>query len=188
MKFEIRFLTPFRVAAGHAGYGADATVDRGVPLPASSIKGIMRSTARDLLRLPAELVDPVFGTGRGPSPWSWSDALPVGDGPLAADIQLRARIQIDPETGTARDGALSIAEEVHATRLNFTVTRTGWIEEQDRDRHQLVLMVSARAVTALGGDRRRGLGWVAVTPIDPPWTDTGVEAVVAGLTRSGAST
>ncbi|MBT8225756.1 MAG: RAMP superfamily protein [Dactylosporangium sp.] len=194
MRFDITFLTPFRVASGRAGDGADATVDRGVPLPASSLKGVMRSAARDMLRLDPHLVNTVYGTGWSPSPWSWSDARPAtetaggtGYRDMPADIRLRARIQIDPETGTARDGALAISEEVHADQLVFTVTRTGWIKH-GRELQERVLLASALAVTALGGDRRRGLGWVSIAPGDPPWTEVDIDALVQTLTsREGAA-
>lgn len=186
MKLEIRFLTPYRVASGRAGDGADATVDRSVPLPASSLKGVMRSAARDLLELSPTLVKEVFGTGHSPSPWSWSDARPAAGSSDPLDIRLRARIQIDPDTGTVRDGALAIAEEIHSPDLVFTVTRTGWIaEDQVARQHERVLLASARAVTALGGDRRRGLGWVSVTPVEPGWATTNVVDLVAALSREG---
>jgi CRISPR/Cas system CMR subunit Cmr4 (Cas7 group RAMP superfamily) len=187
VKFEIKFLTPYRVASGRAGDGADATVDRSVPLPASSLKGVMRSAARDLLELSPTLVKEVFGTGWSPSPWSWSDACPANDSPDPLDIRLRARIQIDADTGTVRDGALAVAEEIHSPDLVFTVTRTGWIEGGPEARQRQILLASARAVTSLGGDRRRGLGWVAVTPVDPPWATVDVDDLVAALSRARAS-
>lgn len=173
MRFAICFHTPFRVAAGRAGDGADTTVDRDTPLPASSLKGVMRSAARDLLRLDKRWVDTVYGESWRASPWSWSDADPViaipegGHGP--APVRVRARIQISQDTGTVIDGALAIAEEVLAHQARFTVTRAGWIPPHLRTAHETVLVASARAVTALGGDRRRGLGWVSIIPTDPPW-------------------
>jgi hypothetical protein len=39
------------------------------------------------------------------------------------------------------------------------------------DSHVVVLEATARTVTGLGGDRRRGLGWVTVTR-----TDNGVDS------------
>jgi hypothetical protein len=55
-------------------------------------------------------------------------------------------------------GALGIADEVLAARAEFRIDRSGWIEPGDIGTHEAVLLAAARAVTALGGDRRRGLG------------------------------
>ncbi|BCB74574.1 hypothetical protein GCM10022251_82240 [Phytohabitans flavus] len=167
MRFQIAFHTPFRVATGRAGEGADATVDRQNPLPASSLKGVMRSAARDVLQVAPDWVDAVYGTAWQPSAWSWSDAAPQTDTP--PQVKVRARIQIAPDTGTVVEGALAIAEEVHTPLAQFTVSRVGWVNPDLVAAHEAVLIASARAVTAVGGDRRRGLGWVSITPTDPPW-------------------
>ncbi|MFE9187845.1 RAMP superfamily CRISPR-associated protein [Micromonospora haikouensis] len=174
LTFEIGFHGPFRVATGRAGDGSDSVIDREVPLPASSIKGVMRSAARDLLKLPAPLVEAVFGAAWQPSPWSWSDATLSGAGDVAGleplRVRARARIQISDVTHTAVDGALAVGEEILAHRATFTVRRNGPVPAADLPRHEAVLTASARAVTALGGDRRRGLGWVSITPLHPAWT------------------
>ncbi|WP_432902531.1 RAMP superfamily CRISPR-associated protein [Micromonospora matsumotoense] len=188
LTFEISFHGPFRVATGRAGDGADSVIDREAPLPASSIKGVMRSAARDLLNLPAHLVEAVFGAAWQPSPWSWSDAaftggatLSDGDGGAGAEplrVRARARIQISEATHTVVDGALTVGEEILAHRAIFTVRRSGPVPADDLPRHEAVLTASARAVTALGGDRRRGLGWVSITPLHPRWTAASVEHLV----------
>jgi CRISPR/Cas system CSM-associated protein Csm3 (group 7 of RAMP superfamily) len=197
MKFTIEFRTPFRVATGRSGEGADSTVDSTAMLPASSLKGIMRSAARDLLRLDQRWVDLVYGTAWSPSPWAWSDATVESRSAVApgADVEpgaaersaaspaptrMRARIQITAETSTVTRGALAIAEEVLAHQATFTVTRVGWIKAH-RDRHEQILIASTRAVTALGGDRRRGLGWVSITPLEPPWDPGGADELVTSL-------
>lgn len=167
MRFQIAFHTPFRVATGRAGEGSDTTVDRQSPLPASSLKGVMRSAARDVLQVAPGWVDAVYGAAWQPSPWSWSDATPQADTP--AQVRVRARIQIAADTATVVDGALAIAEEVYAPRAEFTVNQAGWIDPDEVAAHNAILVASARAVTAVGGDRRRGLGWVSITPTDPPW-------------------
>jgi CRISPR/Cas system CMR subunit Cmr4 (Cas7 group RAMP superfamily) len=182
MRFEVRFHTPFRVATGRSGDGVDTVVDPDTPVPASSLKGVMRSAAWDLLQLDRVWVDAVFGSGDERSPWSWSDGRVLRStdegGEMAPDpafdsvparVRLRARIQIAPDTSTVVDGALAVMEEVTEPRVEFSVVRAGWIEPDDVARHETVLLASARAVTAIGGDRRRGLGWVSITPIDPPW-------------------
>lgn len=183
MRFEITFHAPFRVASGRAGDGSDTAVDRNALLPASSLKGLMRSAARDLIKFPPAIVERVFGTARHPSPWGWSDAALPG-GP--ADIRTRARIRIQPGTGTVASGALLIADEVHAARAEFRIDRTGWIEPADAGEHEVVLLAAARAVTAVGGHRRRGLGWVSVTPVEPQWTPAHLNAATE-LVRAAAS-
>lgn len=180
MRFEMTFHTPFRVGSGHAGDGSDTTVDPGALLPASSLKGLMRSAARDLLSLPPRWIEQVFGTGWQPSPWSWSDALIIAhaDGEQPP-VRARARILIDPAMSTAEAGALLIADEVLAARAEFTIEQSGWIDPALADSHRAVLIAAARAVTAAGGDRRRGLGWVSVTPAEPAWSSEHLDAVIA---------
>jgi len=185
VRFGIEFHTPFRVASGRAGDGSDVTVDTAALLPASSVKGIMRSAARDLLKFPAALVEVVFGDAWHPSPWAWSDARVLDTAGNLPGIRPRARIQIDAHTGTVTRGALVIADEVLATRGEFTIDRAGWIGPGDIGTHETVLLAAARAVTAVGGDRRRGLGWVTITPVDPPWSPDHLRAAVS-LVGEGA--
>jgi len=178
MRFEIKFHTPFRVASGQAGDGSDIIVDPHALLPASSLKGVMRSAARDLLRFPSSLVNDVFGAARSASPWSWSDARVLAADGNNPGVRPRARIQIKPETSTTVKGALLIADEVLADRAEFTVERTGWIEGGEVSSHETVLLAASRAVTAIGGNRRRGLGWVTIVPMDPAWSPAHLDAAV----------
>jgi CRISPR/Cas system CMR subunit Cmr4 (Cas7 group RAMP superfamily) len=175
VRFEIDFHTPFRVSSGRAGDGSDSTVDRAALLPASSLKGLMLSAARDLLKFPRSRVGAVFGSAWHPSPWSWSDAGMTEE----AGVRQRTRIRIDPGSGTVVKGALLVADEVVAARAGFSIDRTGWIEPSEAGDHEIVLLAAARAVTAVGGDRRRGSGWVTVTPVDPPWSDAHLRAAAA---------
>jgi CRISPR/Cas system CMR subunit Cmr4 (Cas7 group RAMP superfamily) len=175
VRFEIIFHTPFRVASGHAGDGSDSTVDRAALLPASSLKGVMLSAARDLLKFPKAQVDAVFGTPWQESPWGWSDAVLAG----GASIRPRTRIRIDPDTSTVVKGALLVADEVLAARAEFSIERIGWITPGDEGAHEVILLAAARAVTAVGGDRRRGSGWVTVTPVEPAWSAEHLRAAAA---------
>jgi CRISPR/Cas system CSM-associated protein Csm3 (group 7 of RAMP superfamily) len=189
MRFAVTFHTPFRIAPGRAGDGSDTTIDPEALLPASSIKGVMLSAARDVLRFPSPRIVPVFGGRHVPSPWAWSDGTVTGPDGGPPRSRPRARIQIDPDTSTVRPKALAVADEVLAARAEFTVDRIGWIDPDQIDWHEIVLLASARAVTALGGDRRRGLGWVSVSPVDPPWSaELAGRAVAlrAGEVSSGA--
>ena len=187
VRFEIAFHTPFRVASGRAGDGRDTTVDAGALLPASSLKGVMRSAARDLLKFPDALVRRVFGTEREPSLWSWSDARVLDAAGDAPAVRPRARIQIGADTQTVIPGALLIADEVLAVHGEFTIDRTGWIAPGTAGEQETVLLAAARAVTAIGGDRRRGLGWVTITAADPPWTEEHLRTA-ARLAGSAAGT
>ncbi len=187
MKFEVVFHTPFRVATGHAGDGSDTTVDRAALLPASSLKGVMLSAARDLLQLPKDWVGKVFGTAWQASPWSWSDAHLTGTRGGDPQIRSRARIRIEEPSLTVATGALLIADEVLAVRAEFAVDRIGWIEPGDVEAHETVVLAAARAVTAIGGDRRRGLGWVTVTPTEPGWSQVHVRAAIELAHGNGAA-
>jgi CRISPR/Cas system CMR subunit Cmr4 (Cas7 group RAMP superfamily) len=180
MRFDIVFHAPFRISSGQAGDGSDTTVDRAALLPASSLKGLMLSAARDLLKFPQPQVDAVFGTSWQPSPWGWSDAAMTEE----ASIRARTRIQIDRDTGTVIRGALQVADEVLADRAEFSIDRTGWIAAGQESAHETILLAAARSVTAVGGARRRGSGWVTVTPVDPPWSDGHLRAAVT-LAGSG---
>ena len=181
MRFEITFHTPFRVASGHAGDGSDSTVDHAALLPASSLKGVMLSAARDLLKFPPSRVGAVFGTPWQESPWGWSDAVLAA----GASIRPRTRIRIEPETSTVVKGALLVADEVLAAHAEFSIERIGWIEPGDEGRAQTILLAAARAVTAIGGDRRRGSGWVTVTPVEPPWSDEHLRAATNLIGTTG---
>ena len=130
----------------------------------------MRSAARDLLKFPDLLVEEVFGTAWHPSPWAWSDASVTDTAGYVPGIRARARIQVGADTGTVTAGALVIADEVPATTGTFSIEKTGWIGPDHLREQETMLLAAARAVTALGGDRRRGLGWVTITPVDPPWS------------------
>lgn len=184
MRFEIVFHAPFHISSGHAGDGSDATVDRAALLPASSLKGLMLSAARDLLTFPRPQVEAVFGTAWQPSPWGWSDAAMTEE----AGIRARTRIRIDPGTGTVVRGALLVADEVLAARAEFTVERTGWIDRGQESTHETILLAAARSVTAVGGDRRRGSGWVTVNPVEPQWSDEHLRAAVTLIGTAGQDT
>lgn len=150
-------------------------MDRAALLPASSLKGLMLSAARDLLKFHQSHVDAVFGAAWQPSPWGWSDAAMTEE----ATIRPRTRIRIDPATGTVVHGALLVADEVLAGRAEFSIDRTGWIEPAQVGLHEPILLAAARSVTAVGGDRRRGSGWVTVTPVEPPWSQEHLRAAAA---------
>ena len=99
LNFGIEFHGPFRVATGLASRGADVAVNREDPLPATSLKGLMRDAAHTRLGLPAATVDAVFGSTAEPSPWSWTRGV------VASTLATRTRVRIDRDSGTVDQGA-----------------------------------------------------------------------------------
>lgn len=159
LDFDITFHGPFHVARGQAAGGNDRTVDRKQLLPASSLKGLLRAEAREQLELRRSLIDEVFGARR-PSPWVWSDASMTGPG----EVRRSARIRIgDAERGQAEDEFLMIGQQVWATSAVFSVEQWSEIPPERIADHLLVLTAAALSVTALGGARRRGEGWVSIS-------------------------
>lgn len=153
---------PLRVATGHAGRGLDALVDRD-RVPASSLKGVMRATAGNLLGLPPAVVDSLFGSPSSPSPWAWSD-VDLRNDRVSAHVAPRVRVAIDSATGTVRDGALMHAEEMWiGGDPTFRIDQIGPATDADRDGRLLAAI--ARAVPSIGASRRRGLGWVSLRPV-----------------------
>lgn len=181
MRFSIRLHGPFRVGRGVAGSGADDTVDRANPLAASSLKGVMRRSARVILGGDPS-VSEVFGSEGDGSPWSWSDAALVD--PLI--VRRRARVAIDHATGTADPGALAFFEEVWANDATFTVELRDPLSPERLERHETVLLASAHAVHSLGAQRRRGSGWVTVTAVAPSLDRSVLERLHALRKGSGS--
>lgn len=159
LTIDIVFHTPFRVASGQADDGLSATYRPDDQLPASSLKGLMRAQAGTVLGIDAAVVAEVFGSAHKPSPWWWSDA----------DLQdsqewIRTSLRINADTGTAADGALRTSGEVWPGAGSFVVRRRDLVPAERVALHLAVLAASARSVTSLGSDRRRGLGWVSFRP------------------------
>lgn len=161
-QFQITFFGPFRTATGKAGRGFDVTVDPENLLPESHVKGLMRNAACEVLGENHDLVRSVFGTPSNPSPWHW-DSVTIDDNHQKLG---RTRIQIDPETHTVVDGGLMNAEEVWAETATFAVERMSYVSPGDIEDHKAVLLASAAMVHAVGGDRRRGFGWVGIQAED----------------------
>jgi hypothetical protein len=178
--FRIEFHGPFHVARGTAEAGIDQTVDVATPLPASSLKGLMRAEARALIT-EGRLLSDVFGGDGKPSAWAWSDAR-FEDGPTFRRLA-RLKLAGSDSTvapghadGSAEVGLLRLGHHVWATRAYFTVTNRIRMDEPNERTHRLVLRAAARSVSGLGGGRRRGEGWVTVTDLNPEgdptaWTE-----------------
>lgn len=169
LHFTITFHGPFHIARGQAVEGLDRTVDRTVPLPASSIKGLLRAEAREQLGIRPDLVGEIFGDRVRPCPWAFSDAVVA---PLQGDrsqFRRTARIRLDQD-GQASNRFLMIGEQVWARTAEFAIEQVvpGIARAED---HALVLTAAAQSVTSLGGARRRGEGWVSIVrdDIDEVW-------------------
>jgi CRISPR/Cas system CSM-associated protein Csm3 (group 7 of RAMP superfamily) len=171
MRYTIVFHGPFRVASGAASDGLAATYDAANPLPSSSLKGLMRDQAERVLGIDRSVVREIFGSPRAPSPWWWSDATIDRDqaGRDEAD-RVRSQLQINPATSTAMEGTLRTSGELWPVSAQFEIRPRLAIPSERRPVHEAVLTASGRAITALGSDRRRGLGWVSVVP-EVPWDD-----------------
>lgn len=157
MRFQLTFHGPFRVATGAAADGLDDTFDPDNPLPASSLKGLMRAHARTWLSLTEDLVDEVFGNPHHRSPWWWSDATIDNGAPM-----VRSRVRIDHTTFTAVNNFLATAGELWPATAAFDVEARDCVPTNRLVLHETVLAASATAINALGSDRRRGLGWVSI--------------------------
>jgi CRISPR/Cas system CSM-associated protein Csm3 (group 7 of RAMP superfamily) len=172
MRYLITFHGPFRVAAGASSDGLDETYHAANPLPSSSLKGLMRAHAEHILQIDDLHVTEVFGSDRSASPWWWSDAaIAVAPSTEQDPHRIRTRVRIDPDTFTAADTAMQTAGEFWPASAEFEVRRRGPVPAARVARHEAILAASARAVTALGSDRRRGLGWVSIEP-ELSWDDT----------------
>ncbi len=185
MHFTIVFHSPFRIASGAASDGLDAAYDAANPLPSSSLKGLMKDQAKNVLEISAGLLTQIFGSPDTQSPWWWSDAA-IDPGPpgRAALGRVRSQLQIDRDTFTAADKTLRTSGELWPSSARFEVRRRGAIPDGGLALHEAVLAASARSISALGSDRRRGLGWVSVIP-DEPWNDARHQLVLSARSSHG---
>jgi hypothetical protein len=189
LAFTVTFYSPFRVGGAYASDGVSATVDRGNPLPADHLKGVMRAAAAQLLTsLDHSAIEAVFGSPKSPAPWSWSGATPAGREDW--EITRRHRVTIDEQAHSARKDHLVLAEQAWAPAARFTVTRVGMVPGDDglpESAHLALLRCAAAGVHGLGGWRRRGLGWVGITPDAGPVT-AGDITVIQALAAAGTGT
>ncbi|ASU77598.1 RAMP superfamily protein [Actinopolyspora erythraea] len=161
VEFEIIFHGPFRVSTGHARSGVDSSVPDTERLPNTSLKGVMRASAKRLLGEEAAIIGEVFGSYRHESPWRWKSAKPGSSNWPAP--QPAARVRIDPNTHSASENMLAVSEQTWAERARFSVQSRGHLSEETLRKHRLVLAVTGQAVHSLGAETRRGLGWVGIS-------------------------
>ena len=159
LSFEVIFHGPFRVATGNAKPGFDDSVDVDNLLPASSLKGLMRHSAH---RFFPDATKYVFGDKGVPSPWAWTNAV------FDTDPLIKPRVRIEINGTTASDQALVSQQEAWASTARFEIEQMLPLAggNLSKHHHQLVLETAARATHWLGADRRRGLGWVTIQPVN----------------------
>lgn len=182
LSFTITFHSPFRVGAAYARDGVHAALDEGRELPGDHLKGVMRFAAGELFGQRSHwAVDEVFGSRAAPSPWSWSAAEPV-----TADKKWepgrRHRVRIDPDTHSAHKDHLVLGEHAWAETARFTIARVGIPHPAARladEDHARILRCAAAGVHGLGAWRRRGLGWVGITPDDGAVTAADITVILA---------
>ncbi len=173
--FTVTFHGPFRVGSAYARDGVDAALDQHDPLPPDHIKGLMRAAATDLLGLPSDRVGEVFGSPRSPTPWSWSSAQPAG----GWQFSHRHRVGIDPASHSALKDHLVLGEQAWAGQARFEVSSVSALTPEATGRHVLILCCAASAVHGLGSWRRRGLGWVGITPDGGPVSAEDIASLLA---------
>jgi CRISPR/Cas system CSM-associated protein Csm3 (group 7 of RAMP superfamily) len=163
LSFEVTFHGPVRVGRGRAGVGVDDTVDPHVIVPGSSLKGLMRAEAATLLGdRKHRTLKRVFGEPRQPSPWHWSDVRAPQN-----DVGAVARIRVDSPSGSAVDSGLFTVECHWPRTAQFAVRRVAELsDDEEADRHEVLLWAAAMSVHSVGGDRNRGYGWVDVARSD----------------------
>jgi hypothetical protein len=187
LSFTITFHSPFRVGASSARDGVTAAIDHDDPLPADHLKGVMRAAAGQLLADPNHpAIGQVFGAPSTPSPWSWSHATPEAPQQRAQDQhpwprpERRHRVAIDDQTHSAKKDQLVLAEHIWVPTARFIITKVAAIDGQNHEAtHRALLRCAAAGVHALGGWRRRGLGWVGITPDDGPVTEDDIAVIQA---------
>lgn len=184
-QFKIQFFGPVTIATGKASEtGADIEVNLDDPIPASSLKGVLRASA-EMLGMPIELVNEVFGY-KTPhdeaaveralavegvsSPWWFSSAHNFEWQPQMR--QARSRVRIDDDTGTAADRGLFQLDEIWPQTALFEIEQHSYINPERLALHGQVLLLAAHGTHSLGGSRRRGSGWVQMERVKPaPETD-----------------
>jgi hypothetical protein len=154
---------------------------------------VLRAAARRLMPSRPDVITAVFGSPRRASPWHWGPVTDIDDGQTVPTVTARARVSLDPRTGTARPRHIVISEEItwpSATAMfaidRFDALPTGF----DETTHLTVLACAAAGVHEIGAGRTRGLGWVSCTTADPSMDETTLlrlEQLLAEQTVSGAT-
>lgn len=179
LNFSIEFHGPFLVGGESAGDGADIRVNKDVLIPGSSIKGRLRAEATNVLKVRKKLIDEVFGTAHTPGKWWFSDVV-FEDG--GCSVRTSNRVAMDstkPESGLTEEHHLVFYDQCWAEAATFRIEQLASMEKTELDQHKAVLCAAARSVTNLGAMRRRGHGWVSITP--PPIKELSNEDIIKNV-------
>lgn len=183
--FTVTFHSRFRVGGPYGIDGVDLTVDPEDPLPADHLKGVLRAAADSLVGagfVSASLVDEVFGTPRQPCPWTWLRAE-ADDG--SYDVTNRNRVCIDVTTHAGTKDMLVTGAQAWTDTASFAVIQLDPVVNIDRQ--QALLRLAARHTHHIGSWRRRGLGWVTITPAeDAPSAAADLDLVSASAAGGAA--
>lgn len=168
LKFKIKFFGPFLVGGQSAGDGFDIRVDRTDAIPSTSIKGRLRAEASQILHVDEMLLNEIFGSEAQPSSW-WFSGVNFGD---TSDLQFKAanRVAMDAEqsdAGIPDEGQLVFYEQCWAEEASFSIEQVADLHDEQIKKHQAVLLAAAGSVNNFGAMRRRGHGWIAISPEEP---------------------
>lgn len=173
MKITMTFHGPFRVGTGSPVTGVDSPVDSADPLPTSSVKGLLRAEARDVLRVRRDVITGVFGGDGHPARWYWG-RVTYARAPRPAMV---ARIAVDEATGVAKEAFLAFQQCLWTTSASIVVEPAQRMDATTLTKDTLCLRAAARSVSAVGSLRRRGYGWVSMTD-DEDWTNDDTAALL----------
>ncbi|WP_162802874.1 hypothetical protein [Ornithinimicrobium avium] len=154
LRFTMSFHSAFLSATGQAADGYDLTLDLENPVRESHLKGVMSDAAARVLRFPPARIEQIFGSPAQESPWRWQ----VTEQQCARAV-VRHRVGIDDDTHCAHQDMLVRARAGHLDTVAFEVYR---VTDPEDLMERTAITCSARAVHRLGGQRRRGFGWVGV--------------------------
>lgn len=163
LSFSMRTLSPALTSTGHPLDGFDVVTDVDEPLDGRTLKGLIKATCRTHLGVPDAQIDEIFGTTTATSMWSFDVGPPANS--MAVHT---ARVQIG-EGGTAVKDMLVLARAVDFDGLRLDLSPSPLLLDSQRSkqlqRHAIILTAATLSLRSIGSQRRRGVGWVEVTPV-----------------------
>lgn len=183
LEVKIAFSTPFHTTGNRWRWGADKAVAVSphghYVLPATTLKGLLRSQAESLLRtwgIPVCmgpevdtlcrdlenlcLVCQVFGHPRQAASLRFADAVPVDS--TRALSQIRNGVAISRQRKASVPQQLFSIEAVEAPLTEWRSVWEGYFKETEEARKAAALIcLAAHSIFTIGGGRSRGLGWTA---------------------------
>ncbi len=177
---RITFKTSFHTTGNRWLWGADKasaiSVDDSYVIPATTLKGLLRSNAESILRSwgirtcvgtrPETLchnaqalclVCQVFGNSRQIAALKFTDVVPLD----RVSSQIRSGVVINRQRRVAFPQRLFSIETVEAMPVEWAAVWEGYFNQEERARKAAALiLLAANLSSAIGGGRSRGLGWV----------------------------